>query len=587
MYILSIILAVSTMFETAEAMQNTLQNTKDTQTTCDVSSGSVTIVQKLQTILSIPESVFGLQNDQSMQKVCEKDEACYHIALEDQDIYADNQSDDEKIMHHIFFPKNGKQPTTREAAEYAAANVNSNQITDWYIRAFGGDHAVQLSLYQSPAKEDSAPKWITTDQQFRRDGKHNLSECVVHNIEPKHVIDVSNEDIEFQYCFWENFRKIASDPVGRTLLYRLLIELGRVCTADFEFCVNIDSTLQKIKINKGSSVSSNLLYDISRGKKVAIDAFLENIIRDQNRAISIKESDQSSQVWNIINLKKSYIRVFCLKIDDKNQLKIAQENEIKDITLFHEILHWFHSLVDFKANNGIPNQEKQLPIIYYGVDDNDIKVVSNGDALMELKKLLTNEESYLGFLAENELSGKVPYDVDSMTRFIQSISDDEFSALWIDPKFLDGNGQVINIPDLYRDVSIEMRATLGTPNPQNTAIRNLISKKLDPCELYYRNGLDLSTNAYTLSKYYYYLGWNGLGLTVSHNDPVLRKPIPIAEQNGIIFKAQDNSGFNPYRFSLMLMVAKNCVEEVYNEKIPDSVLLNMLKIKKKTTTTEQ
>ena len=37
----------------------------------------------------------------------------------------------------------------------------------------------------------------------------------------------------------------------------------------------------------------------------------------------------------------------------------------------------------------------------------------------------------------------------------------------------------------------------------------------------------------------------------------------------------------------MLMVAKNCVEEVYNEKISDSVLLNMLKIKKETTTSEQ
>ena len=48
----------------------------------------------------------------------------------------------------LLSDKNGVHPTTPEAGQYSGARYNNpdnNRVTDWWVRVFGGDRAVELS----------------------------------------------------------------------------------------------------------------------------------------------------------------------------------------------------------------------------------------------------------------------------------------------------------------------------------------------------------------------------------------------------------------------------------------------------------
>ncbi|MDR0556107.1 MAG: hypothetical protein LBG20_03860, partial [Holosporaceae bacterium] len=89
---------------------------------------------------------------------------------------------------YMCFPVDGHQPNTRQAALWSCANAGTHMtleqrlaspVTEWYIERF-----------------KSIIKFQTSGEK--------------------------------QEVFWNMFREIASDPVGRILLYRLLIEIYRV-----------------------------------------------------------------------------------------------------------------------------------------------------------------------------------------------------------------------------------------------------------------------------------------------------------------------------------------------------------------------
>ena len=50
---------------------------------------------------------------------------------------------------HLYFPIDGSQPTTAEAGQYSGARFvgqhNDDLVTDWWVRVFGGNDAVNLS----------------------------------------------------------------------------------------------------------------------------------------------------------------------------------------------------------------------------------------------------------------------------------------------------------------------------------------------------------------------------------------------------------------------------------------------------------
>lgn len=99
--------------------------------------------------------------------------------------------------YSIKFPSSGYQPTPTDAVIWSCANINDDNITNWYLSMFG------LSQHNR-----AIPEVIG----YKRRRSHNI-------IYFDHSMDAS-----VKYAFIQSFRDIAGNSVGRVLLYRLLIE---------------------------------------------------------------------------------------------------------------------------------------------------------------------------------------------------------------------------------------------------------------------------------------------------------------------------------------------------------------------------
>ena len=117
--------------------------------------------------------------------------------------------------YHIYFPYDGKQPTTSEAAKWSLATVdagNENSIvTQWYQIMFGLEQTDGMTVnagFQFDNQANKAPLL-----QFAYKGQTPLNQ--------KDMMAFENE-------FRSAFKKFAANPVGRVLLYRILIEIGRI-----------------------------------------------------------------------------------------------------------------------------------------------------------------------------------------------------------------------------------------------------------------------------------------------------------------------------------------------------------------------
>jgi hypothetical protein len=152
----------------------------------------------------------------------------------------------------------------------------------------------------------------------------------------KHVITVDGNDV-FKKAFWKTFRIIASDPVGRVLLYGLMIEIRRKFSSIFVYNFFIDQESSVIESHTGAIEGSEEI-DIAFG--------LNSIgIRNNCRSILIKEADSCAFCskgeieFNSSNDKETSV----LEINvDKIQTKRIKRTA--DIGLFHEMLHWLHYL---------------------------------------------------------------------------------------------------------------------------------------------------------------------------------------------------------------------------------------------------
>jgi hypothetical protein len=111
---------------------------------------------------------------------------------------------------YLFFPVDGRQPTTQEAEAWSCANVDAkvdSPITDWYVEMFGGPRVgpcLKMGFLSSDGTAANRPvpaAIITCDHNTMRSPDKD--------------------------AFWNTFRQIAANPVGRVLLYRLLIEIRR------------------------------------------------------------------------------------------------------------------------------------------------------------------------------------------------------------------------------------------------------------------------------------------------------------------------------------------------------------------------
>ncbi|MBR1480079.1 MAG: hypothetical protein IJ599_04280 [Alphaproteobacteria bacterium] len=121
-------------------------------------------------------------------------------------------------------------------------------------------------------------------------------------------------------CFWDAFRKIASDPVGRVLLYRILIEVTRNTEAnDVQAVAGI--------VNQHGDTLKHLVVLYSPNPE---DAYYTNgKMKFSNKPML------GQQLLNKLHRGNNNYEI-CVKEDIKTN--------IVDITLIHEFLHWFHHL---------------------------------------------------------------------------------------------------------------------------------------------------------------------------------------------------------------------------------------------------
>ena len=122
----------------------------------------------------------------------------------------------------------------------------------------------------------------------------------------------------FERQFWQTFRMIASNPVGRVLLYRLLIEIRRM------------ENHRKFGLFEGG---------------------IKTVNRNELRSIEIKYANMEDFSFDeedkCINFDPSDTTINTMTFDPTNQ-KVATaldgQDDTLDIGLFHEMLQWFHCL---------------------------------------------------------------------------------------------------------------------------------------------------------------------------------------------------------------------------------------------------
>lgn len=181
-----------------------------------------------------------------------------------------------KSKNELVFPQNGVQPTTQEAGLFSGArNLDDKEITYWYVDMF-------------------LDNIMAYDSSFT-DAQKNI--------------------------FEDTLEKIASDPVGRVLLYRLIIETTRVDEKG-EYCCE-----QGIDQPTGENIENRkkccmLVIEIDKGL-----AF--------SRRGTIYFDPQDTEGTPVLSILNSESKTF-----DSFDEKISP----LDMGLFHEMLHWFHFL---------------------------------------------------------------------------------------------------------------------------------------------------------------------------------------------------------------------------------------------------
>lgn len=238
----------------------------------------------------------------------------------------------------IFFPENGAQQSTAVVARCACANKDNSlfsPITEWYMQMFGwkkpgkptvktGKLEIPLGVMalcgQDPCIEGS---WIpaqTVDIEIITldPSMGNQPTCVIHSR--------TYRPMTRKEMFLDLFRQIAANPVGRVLLYRLLIEITREATI----------TRRNIAAHSGI-MGVGVFYD---------DQLF--LLRNNCRSITVK-FDTSAYFGHLDHTLalngNTYGYSNVLHQNAKGQLTTAIDSPLHlSVELFYELLHWYHCL---------------------------------------------------------------------------------------------------------------------------------------------------------------------------------------------------------------------------------------------------
>jgi hypothetical protein len=281
---------------------------------------------------------------------------------------------------NIYFPRNGVQPTTPEAARYSCANIDAYQlnspITNWYVEMFGGpaggaiipngQHIVPGAAIKQVGYAALAPAGgaVPAVQVACPIINLNVTMNIGSILTPAAPIAVSVAN-----DFWQTFRKIAANPIGRVLLYRILIEIRRKSNGTNIGCNEtlIGTLTNRFLFRRNNHRSLTVTLNINGGLEFEYG---------NSGTINFDPNDTSSKSIKIKNSKIIY------SDDSRDTL---------DNGLFHELLHWFHFLrntprfykEDVKMCN--PSEYRYVSRCYYGdiselftwggIDDEEMRTI--------------------------------------------------------------------------------------------------------------------------------------------------------------------------------------------------------------------
>lgn len=210
-----------------------------------------------------------------------------------------NGSDPER---RIYFPKNGVQPTADEAVAYSLADIQDGRITEWYMRMFGWSDAGGAQLMFGFA----SPKDKLSQKQ------------------PSPIIKIAPNNCN-PSSFWNVFRVIADNPIGRVLLYRIILEI-RKC-----YCFsNGEVSNEKIR-----SYNKMLFVESSTTVTIAYRAAGSFSVFGENAAIAMSNTTSGSITSSCIGSSFG-----------ENSVAIVPSAGPFSIALFRELCHWFHFLLN-------------------------------------------------------------------------------------------------------------------------------------------------------------------------------------------------------------------------------------------------
>ncbi|MDR0942345.1 MAG: hypothetical protein LBM19_01865 [Holosporales bacterium] len=247
----------------------------------------------------------------------------------------------------IYFPVNGNQPKTRQAARWSCANVQpgilNSPITDWYMEMFGWVNpaagaappmgfAPLVGVPVVPGGQGTAPIITLDPATMTAPGL------------PAPVGYASRAA-----AFWGSFRTMASDPVGRVRLYRLLMEIRRQDAGNIGRCGDGINPGGETLFRRNQCRSIRVVYSwsgcafVQGSREIRVDPIRRNSITVRINAAA-----------NTIDTAT----------DAPSPL---------DVGLYHEMGHWYrflrHPVRYFQEtiySRTVPTQPQYVEVYYYG-----------------------------------------------------------------------------------------------------------------------------------------------------------------------------------------------------------------------------
>lgn len=227
---------------------------------------------------------------------------------------------------NIYFPADGSQPTTPDAVSYSLANIDNGEnspITEWYMMMFG---VIDKNGGNSNNGNDyikAGWKYITPFGVSLRTRIISFDTSVDNTM--VNGPNIPGATISRRALFIREFRKIASTSVGRTLLYRILIEIRRCVGAKGD--VGNDVRIGSPSLCLDRYISSRnrmrqLVILVTPSKPLEFDPFQRMLIFNYNDIPSAQSICDSTNGFDYIVVHTTTI----------------------DTCLFHELLHWYHFL---------------------------------------------------------------------------------------------------------------------------------------------------------------------------------------------------------------------------------------------------